>query len=189
MGSIPFLSLIVPIFAWNVPSVQSFSHQHARVPCPSPALRACSNSCPLSRWCHPTTSSLSSPFPPAFNFPLVSLIFLKRSQVFPSLLFSFVSLHCSLRKPLSPLLSVLWNSAFRWFYLSFFPLSLAYLLSSAIFKASLYGSLNILWHCFSLRLAWILTLSIPMATAEFSKLSGYIECSTLIASSFRILNR
>ena len=31
--------------------------QHTRPPCPSPAPRACSNSCPLSRWCHPTISS------------------------------------------------------------------------------------------------------------------------------------
>ena len=31
--------------------------QHARLPCPSPALGAYSNSCPLSRWCHTTISS------------------------------------------------------------------------------------------------------------------------------------
>ena len=31
--------------------------QHARLPCPSPALEACSNSCPLNRQCHPTISS------------------------------------------------------------------------------------------------------------------------------------
>ena len=31
--------------------------QHARLPCPSPTLRICSNSCPLSWWCHPTISS------------------------------------------------------------------------------------------------------------------------------------
>ena len=31
--------------------------QHARTPCPSPTPRAYSNSCPLSRWCHPTISS------------------------------------------------------------------------------------------------------------------------------------
>ena len=29
---------------------------HARPPCPSPAPRVDSNSCPLSRWCHPMTS-------------------------------------------------------------------------------------------------------------------------------------
>ena len=27
---------------------------HARLPCPSPTPGACSNSCPLSQWCHPT---------------------------------------------------------------------------------------------------------------------------------------
>ena len=31
--------------------------QHARLPCPSLSPRVCSNSCPLSRWCHPTISS------------------------------------------------------------------------------------------------------------------------------------
>ena len=36
--------------------------QHARLPCPSPTPRACSNSCPLSWWCHPTISSSVVPF-------------------------------------------------------------------------------------------------------------------------------
>ena len=31
--------------------------QHARLPCPSPSLGVCSNSCLLSQWCHPTISS------------------------------------------------------------------------------------------------------------------------------------
>ena len=31
--------------------------QHTRLPCPSLSPRVCSNSCPLSHWCHPTTSS------------------------------------------------------------------------------------------------------------------------------------
>ena len=30
--------------------------QHARLPCPSPSPGVCSNSCPLSQWCHPTIS-------------------------------------------------------------------------------------------------------------------------------------
>ena len=30
--------------------------QHTKLPCPSPSPGACSNSYPLSRWCHPTTS-------------------------------------------------------------------------------------------------------------------------------------
>ena len=38
-------------------SLQPHGPQHARLPSPSPTPRACSNSCPLSRWCHPTISS------------------------------------------------------------------------------------------------------------------------------------
>ena len=57
--SIPFLSFIEPIFAWNV--------------------------------------------------PLVSLIFLKRSLVFPILLLSSISLHWSLKKAFLSLLAILWN--------------------------------------------------------------------------------
>ena len=62
--SLPFLSYILPIFAWNV--------------------------------------------------PLVSLIFLKRSLVFPIILFSSISLHWSLRKAFLSVLAILWNSAFNW---------------------------------------------------------------------------
>ena len=40
--------------------------QHTRPPCPSPIPGIYSNSCPLSRWCHPAIS-LSSPSPPAPN--------------------------------------------------------------------------------------------------------------------------
>ena len=36
--------------------------QHARPSCPSPTLRVYPNSCPLSQWCHPTTSSSLVPF-------------------------------------------------------------------------------------------------------------------------------
>ena len=36
--------------------------QHARPPCPSPTPRACSNSCPLSWWCHLANSSSVVPF-------------------------------------------------------------------------------------------------------------------------------
>ena len=36
--------------------------QHARLPCPSLSPGVCSNSCLLSRWCHPTLSSSVTPF-------------------------------------------------------------------------------------------------------------------------------
>ena len=49
-------------------SLRPHGLQHARLPCPSPTPRACSNSCPSSRWCHPTISSSAIPFSPAFIF-------------------------------------------------------------------------------------------------------------------------
>ena len=72
----------------------------------------------------------------AWNVALVSLIFLKRSVVFPILLFSSISLHWSLRKAFLSLFPILWNSAFKWVYLSFSPLPFASFLFSAICKAS-----------------------------------------------------
>ena len=51
-----------------------------RPPCPSPTPRAYSNSCPLSRWCHPTASSSVIPlssclqsFPESQSFPVNQL--------------------------------------------------------------------------------------------------------------------
>ena len=72
----------------------------------------------------------------ACNVLWVSLVFLKRSLVFPILLFVSISLHWSLRKAFLSLLALFWNSAFKWVYLSFSPLSLASLIFSAIHKAS-----------------------------------------------------
>ena len=43
-------------------SLRPHGLQHARLPCPSPSLRNCSNSCPWSWWCHPTISSFVVPF-------------------------------------------------------------------------------------------------------------------------------
>ena len=43
-------------------SLRPHGLQHARLPCPSPSPGACSNSCPLSRWCHSTISSSVVPF-------------------------------------------------------------------------------------------------------------------------------
>ena len=43
-------------------SLRPHGLQHTRPPCPSPTPGVYSNSCPLSRWCHPTISSLVIPF-------------------------------------------------------------------------------------------------------------------------------
>ena len=42
--------------------LQPHGLQHDRPPCPLPTPRVYSNSCPLSRWCHPTISSSVVPF-------------------------------------------------------------------------------------------------------------------------------
>ena len=39
------------------------------------------------------------------------------------------------------------------------------------------SSLNILWHCLSLRLEWKLTFSSPVATAKFSKFVGMLSAT------------
>ena len=43
-------------------SFQPHGLQHARIPCLSLSPRFCSNSCPLSQWCHSTISSSVIPF-------------------------------------------------------------------------------------------------------------------------------
>ena len=48
-------------------SLQPHGLQHARLPCPSPTPRVCSDSCPASLWSHPTILSSVIPSPPAFN--------------------------------------------------------------------------------------------------------------------------
>ena len=63
--------------AWLLPP---HGLQHSRLPCPSLFPRVCSNSCPLSRWSHPTTSSSVIPFssclqyfPASGSFPVSQL--------------------------------------------------------------------------------------------------------------------
>ena len=58
-------------------SLRPHGLQHTRPPYPSPTPRACSNSCPLNQWCHPTISSSSSAFssclqsfPASESFPM-----------------------------------------------------------------------------------------------------------------------
>ena len=85
-------SVMFPLPIWGS-SVQ-FSHsvmfnflqphglQHARLPCPPPTPRPCSNSCPSSQWCHPTVSSSVVLFS-CFQFLPASGSF-PRSQFFTS---------------------------------------------------------------------------------------------------------
>ena len=68
-------------------SLQPHGLQHTRLPCPSPTPRACSNSCPLSLWCHPTISPAVIPFsshlqsfPASGSLPM-SQFFTSRGQI------------------------------------------------------------------------------------------------------------
>ena len=57
-------------------SLRPLEPRHSRPPCPSPTRGVYPNSCPLSRWCHPTISSSVVPFsrlqsfPPSGSFPV-----------------------------------------------------------------------------------------------------------------------
>ena len=75
-------------FSHSVVSDSSRPHglQHTRPPCPSPTPRVYSNSCPLSRWCHPSISSSVASFssclqsfPASGSFPM-SRFFLSGGQ-------------------------------------------------------------------------------------------------------------
>ena len=76
LQSVQFSHSVVP------GSLRPHGSQHARPPCPSPTPGVYSDSCSLSRWCHPTISSSVVPFsscpqsvPAAGTFPM--------SQLFP----------------------------------------------------------------------------------------------------------
>ena len=64
-----------------------------------------------------------------WHVPLIAPIFLKRSIVFLTLLFSSIYLHCSFKEAFLSLLAILWNSAFSWIYLSLSPLLLLFFFS------------------------------------------------------------
>ena len=76
------------LFSHSVVSDSLWPHglQHTRLLCLSPSPGACSNSCPLSQWCHPTILSSVIPvsscllsFPTSGSFP-ISRLFLSGGQ-------------------------------------------------------------------------------------------------------------
>ena len=85
-GSLTWFSSVQ--FSQSIVSNSLWPHglQNTRLPCPSPIPRACSNSHPLSQWCHPTISSSVTPFsswlqyfPASGSFPM-SQFFTSGSQ-------------------------------------------------------------------------------------------------------------
>ena len=71
--------IIIVQFSCSVVSDSLLLHelQHARPPCPSTTSGVYPNSCPLSRWCHPSISSSSPPTPQSLpasgSFPVNQL--------------------------------------------------------------------------------------------------------------------
>ena len=128
-------------FSLSVMSDSLLPHglQRARLPCPASTPRACSNSCPLSQWCHPTISSSVIPF---FSW-LHSLAIWSLVQIFSksSLNIWKFSVHVLLKPGLEN---------FEHYFASMW--------------VQLYGSLSILWHCLFLGLGWKLTFFNPVAT-------------------------
>ena len=98
---IPLISFNPPFgfllwFSHSVISDSLWLHelQHARLPCPSRSPRVWSDSCPLSQWCHPTTSSsvvlfsaCPQSFPASGSFP-VSQLFASGGQRIGASLFN-----------------------------------------------------------------------------------------------------
>jgi len=112
--------------------------QHARLPCASSTPGPCSNSSPLSRWCHPTISSSVIPFssylrsfPASRSFPMsqfftsggqsigvsasASVLPMNIQALFPLGLTDLLAVQGTLKSLIqhhSSKASVLWSSAF-----------------------------------------------------------------------------
>ena len=107
-------------------SLQLHGLQHARLLCPSSSPRVCSNSCPLSRWFHPTILSSVVRFSFCFQSFPASGSFLK-NQLFTS---GGQSIWASA--------SVLWHSAF-------FMVQVSHLYMTTEKTITLYGPLLAKW--------------------------------------------
>ena len=155
-------------------SLQPHGLQHTRLPCPSPTPGACSNSCPSSRWCHPTISSSVVPFSSCLqsftasgSFPL--------SQFFTS---------SGQRTGASVSASVLPMNIQDWFGIDWFDLlavqgTLKSILQHHSSKAS------ILWHS-----TFIVQLSHPyMTTGKTMALTRWTFVSKAMSLFFNMLSR
>ena len=117
-------------------SLQPHGLQHARLPCPSLSPRACSNSCPLSWWSHPTISSSVIPFFsclrsfPASGSFLISRLFTSSGQ----------SIGASTSASVLPMNIQDWFPLWWTGWTSFLSKGLSRVFSNTSLKAS------ILWH-------------------------------------------
>ena len=96
-------------FSHSVVSNSLWPHrlQQASLPCPSPIPEACSNACPSSRWCYPSTSSSDIPFssslqsfPESGSFPMSQWITLGGQSIGVSVLDSVLPINIQVCYPL-----------------------------------------------------------------------------------------
>ena len=89
-------------FSCSVVSNSLWPHglQHARLLCPSPSPRICSNSCPLNQWCQATILSFVIPFssclqsfPASRSFPMSQLLSSSGQSIGPAALASVLSMN------------------------------------------------------------------------------------------------
>ena len=110
--------------------------------------------------------------------------FLLRSLVFLILLFSSISLHWSLREAFLSLLAILWNSAFKWVYLSFSPLHLLPFFSQ---HSVHFSSVQLLSHVWLFATPWTAahqaSLSFTNPWSLLKLMSIELEIHTTISSS------
>ena len=105
----------------------------------------------------------------------ISDFFLREPRLSHSIVFLYFFFpHCSLRKAFLSLLAILWNSAFRWVYLSSFLLPFASLLFSTIYKASSDNHLGFLHFFFPLGIV-LITASCTMSQTSIHSSSGTLS--------------
>ena len=124
-------------------SLQPHGLQHARLPSHSPSPRACSDSCPLSWWCHPTISSSVVPFssclqsfPASGSFPMSWLSTLGGQSIGASSSVLPMNIHSWFPLGLTGLVSLLSKGLSRVFF------------STTVQKHQFFGAQPSLWFNF-----------------------------------------
>ena len=118
----------------------------------------------------------------AWNVPSLSQIILKRSLVFSIIFFPSISLHWSLRKSFLSLHDILWNTAFKWEYISFSPLFFASVLFTDICKT--YSDSHFAFgHFFSLGIV-LIPISCTMEWTSVHSPSGTLSVRSSPLSLF-----
>ena len=133
--------------------------QHARLPCPSLSFRVCSNSGPLSQWCHPIISYSVAPFsscpqsfPASGSFP-VSQLFASGGQSFrtsASASIFPVSIQGWFTFGLTSLISLLSKGLRSFLHIALCPNLISILLDQNLtrFLKRKFGQVSI-WSCFT----------------------------------------